>query len=146
MLIDKFWEACISFYIDATGFQHKYNPHDETQSIRTMAWQLKTKAYILTTLLKDLTWAREEELHISLWQQHIKKVLFNVNSMKAKLMETCSQISSKHTFKKLSVDAGFQKANDFFKTDVLHKTVKGQDKLWIHLEQSKLAYFLVHQI
>ena len=37
ILIDKFWEEGISFYINAGGFQHKYNPHDETQSIKTMA-------------------------------------------------------------------------------------------------------------
>ena len=40
MLTDKFWEEGISFYIDAAGFQHKYNPHDEPQSIRIMAWRL----------------------------------------------------------------------------------------------------------
>ena len=39
-------------------------------------------------------------------------------------METCFQISSKHTFKKLSADAGFQKKKGFFKVDVLYKTVK----------------------
>ena len=39
-------------------------------------------------------------------------------------METCFQISSKHTFMKLSVDAGFQKKKGFFKVDVLYKTVK----------------------
>ena len=49
-----------------------------------------------------------------------------VNSMKTKLMETCYQISSKHTFKKLSVDARFQKAKGFFKIDVLYKTVKSK--------------------
>ena len=38
-------------------------------------------------------------------------------------METF-QISSKHTFMKLSVDAGFQKKKGFFKVDVLYKTVK----------------------
>ena len=37
MLSDKFWEEGISFYDDAAGFQHKYNPYDEAQSIRTMA-------------------------------------------------------------------------------------------------------------
>ena len=36
MLTDKFWEEGISFYIVAAGFQHKYNPHDETQSLRSM--------------------------------------------------------------------------------------------------------------
>ena len=48
------------------------------------------------------------------------------------------------TFKKLSADAGFQKTKGFFKVDVLYKTVKRQDKLWIQLEQSNLAYVLVH--
>ena len=43
MLTDKFWEEGISFYIDAVGFQHKYNPHDEARSIRTMAWRLKNE-------------------------------------------------------------------------------------------------------
>ena len=41
MLTDKFWEEGISFYIDAAGFQHKYNPHGKARSIQTMAWQLK---------------------------------------------------------------------------------------------------------
>ena len=36
--------------------------------------------------------------------------------MKAKLMETCSQISSKNTFEKLSVDAGFQKVRQALDT------------------------------
>ena len=37
MLTDKFWEEGISFSIDAGGFQHKYNHHDEPQSTQTMA-------------------------------------------------------------------------------------------------------------
>ena len=37
ILTDKFWEEGISYYIEATGFQHNYNPHHETQSIRTMS-------------------------------------------------------------------------------------------------------------
>ena len=52
----------------------------------------------------------------------------------------------KHTFKKLSVDARFQKAKGFFKMDVLYKTVKKQDKIWIQLDQSNLAPLLVLQI
>ena len=36
MLTDKFWEEGISSYIDAAGFQHKYNPYDEALSIRTL--------------------------------------------------------------------------------------------------------------
>ena len=40
MLTDKFWEEGISFYIDAAGFQHKYNPHREGWFIRTMTWVL----------------------------------------------------------------------------------------------------------
>ena len=43
---------------------------------------------------------------------------------------------SKHTFKKLSVDAGFQKAQGLFKIGVLYKKVKRQDKFWIQLEPS----------
>ena len=43
MLADKFWEEGISFYIDAAGFHHKYNLHDEARPIRTMAWQLKNE-------------------------------------------------------------------------------------------------------
>ena len=69
-----------------------------------------------------------------------QKVLFYANSMKTKLMETCSQILSKHNFKKLSVDAGLQKAKGFLKMDILYKTVKRQDKLWIQLKRSNLAY------
>ena len=49
-------------------------------------------------------------------------------------MDTCSQISSKHAFKKLSVDAVFQKVKGFFKVNVLYKTVKRQDKLWMQLD------------
>ena len=65
--------------------------------------------------------------------------------LKVKLMETYSQISSKHTFKKISVDAGFQNGKGFFKMDVLYEIVKEQEKLWIQLEQSSLAYLLVHR-
>ena len=36
ILVDKFWEEGISFYIDAVEFQHKYNPHDEARSMQTM--------------------------------------------------------------------------------------------------------------
>ena len=36
MLIDKFWEEDISFYIDAAGFQYKHDPHDEAQSMQTV--------------------------------------------------------------------------------------------------------------
>ena len=43
MLTDEFWEEGISFYIDAAGFQHKNNPHEEARSIRTMAWRLKNE-------------------------------------------------------------------------------------------------------
>ena len=43
MLSDKFWQEGISLYIDAAAFQHKYNPHDEAHSIRTMAWRLKNE-------------------------------------------------------------------------------------------------------
>ena len=34
----ELWLNRISFYIDAAGFQHKYNPFDEVKSIKTMAW------------------------------------------------------------------------------------------------------------
>ena len=40
ILIDKFWEEGISFYIDAAELQHKYNPDDEARSIRIRAWRL----------------------------------------------------------------------------------------------------------
>ena len=73
-------------------------------------------------------------------------MLFYVNSIKAKLMEICSQISSKYTFKKLSIMKRFYKANVFFEMDVLYKIVKRKDKLWMQLEQSSLVYFLAHQI
>ena len=43
MLIDKFWEEGISFYIDAAGFQYKHNPHDKAQSMQTVTWQLKNE-------------------------------------------------------------------------------------------------------
>ena len=67
--------------------------------------------------------------------------MFYVYSIKAKLMETCSKILSKYTFKKLSIMKRFYKTNVFFKVDVLYKIVKA-----IKLEQSSLAYLLVYQI
>ena len=146
MLTDKSQEEGISFYIDAAGFHHEYNPPEEVRSIQTMAWQLKNESLHHHCTAKGSYVAWEEKQHISLWQQYIRKVLFYVNSMKAKLMETYSEISSKHTFKKFSVDTRFQKAKDFFKMDVLYKIVKRQDKLQIQLAQSYLAYLLVHQI
>ena len=130
ILSHKFWEEGISFYIDAAGFQHKYKPHHVVRSIRTMAWRLKNDG-----LHRGLG----RKITIFHWQ-FIKKVLFYANSMKTKLMETCSQILPKHNFKKLSVDAGFQKAKGFLKMDILYKTVKRQDKFWIQLKRSNLAY------
>jgi len=38
-LSDQFWEEGVSFYLDAAGFQHKYNPNDEAKSSKTMAWR-----------------------------------------------------------------------------------------------------------
>ena len=61
-------------------------------------------------------------------QKGIALLVFYVNSMKVKIMETCSQILSNHTFKKLLVDAGFQEVKGFFKMDILYKTVKKQGK------------------
>ena len=43
MLTNKFWEEGISFYVDAAGFRHKCNPHDEVRSLRTMVWRLKNE-------------------------------------------------------------------------------------------------------
>ena len=34
----ELWLNRISFYIDAAGFQHKYNPFNEIKSTKTMAW------------------------------------------------------------------------------------------------------------
>ena len=39
LLSKKFWTEGISFYLDAAGFLHKYNPFDEAQSTKTMAWR-----------------------------------------------------------------------------------------------------------
>ena len=61
----------------------------------------------------------------------------------AKINGGSSQISSRHTFKKLSVNAGSRKAKGLFK---MHVLVKRQDKLWTKFEQSSLEYLLVHQI
>ena len=36
MLTDKFWKEGISFYIDAAGFQHRYNPFVEVWSLQSM--------------------------------------------------------------------------------------------------------------
>ena len=40
------------FILHSTGFQYKYNPHDEAQSIQTMAWQLKNKGLHLQCTVK----------------------------------------------------------------------------------------------
>ena len=130
MLTDKFWEEGISFYIDAAGFHHKCNLHDEARPIRTMVWRLKNEDLHPNCTAKESQGGRVAHFIVA-----IAYLLFYVNSMKVKSMETCSQISLKHTFKKLSVDAGFQKAKGFFKMNVLYKSVKRQDKLWIQLEQ-----------
>ena len=63
-----------------------------------------------------------------MWRYQIKKV-FYVNSMIVKLMQACSQISSKHTFKKLSVNAEFQKTKGFFKMDVVQNSKKVRQAL-----------------
>ena len=63
-----------------------------------------------------------------MWRYQIKKV-FYVNSMIVKLMQACSQISSKHTFKKLSVNAEFQKTRGFFKMDVVQNSKKARQAL-----------------
>ena len=43
MLTDKLWEKEISFYIDAAGFQHTYNPNEEARSLQTMTWRWKNE-------------------------------------------------------------------------------------------------------
>ena len=35
----KFWEECVSFYLDGTGFTHKMNPFDQDRTRRAMAWR-----------------------------------------------------------------------------------------------------------
>ena len=124
MLTNKFWEEVISFYIDAAGFQDKYNPRVQARSIQTMTWRLKNEGLHPDCSAKGSHMGSGGRVVIFIVAIAHQKVLFYVKSMKAKLMETCSQISSKHTFKKLSVDAGFQKAKGFFKMDALYKTVK----------------------
>ena len=146
MLTNKFWEEGISFYIDAAGFQDKHNPHVQARPIQTMTWWLKNEGWHPDCSAKGSYMGSGGRAAIFIVAIAHQKVLFYVKSMKAKLMETCSQISSKHTFKKLSVDAGFQKAKGFFKMNVLYKTVKRQDKLWIQLEQSNLEYLVVQKI
>ena len=41
----ELWLNEISFYIDAAGFQHKYNPFDEAKSIKTMAWRKRDEGF-----------------------------------------------------------------------------------------------------
>ena len=36
---ENLWKDGIAFYLDGVGFQHKYNPYDEAQSTKTMAWR-----------------------------------------------------------------------------------------------------------
>ena len=143
MLADKFWEEGI---FDAAGFQHKYNPHDATRSLRTMAWRLKNEGLNPHCTAKVSHMGSRRRVPIFFVAIAHQEGVVLCEQYEGKLMEICSQISSKHTFKKLSVDGGFQKAKGFFKMDVLCKTVKKQNKLWIQLEQSNLAYLLVHRI
>ena len=37
----NFWQKDIAFYLNGVGFQHKYNPLDEANSCKTMAWRRK---------------------------------------------------------------------------------------------------------
>ena len=124
--LPKLWEEAIFFCIDTTGFQHKYNTRAKAQSIRTMAWKLKNEGLHLHCTAKGSHVGSAAHFIVAIAN---KKELFYMNSIETKLMETCYQVSTKHTFKNFSVDAGFQKAKGFFKMDVLYKTVKRQDKL-----------------
>ena len=38
-LEDNFWKYGIGFYLDGTGFTHKYNPSDQARTTRSMAWR-----------------------------------------------------------------------------------------------------------
>ena len=40
---ENLWKDGIAFYLDGIGFQHKYNPYDEAQSPKTMAWRKRDK-------------------------------------------------------------------------------------------------------
>ena len=133
MLTDKFWEKGISFYIDVGEFQHKYNSHKEVPSIQTMAWQLKNAGLYPHCISKGFHVGSGGRVAYFIVAIAHQKGVVLCKQHEGKLMVTCSQISSKHTFKKLSVDARFQKTKGFFRMDVLYKTVKRQDKLWIQL-------------
>ena len=90
MLIDKFWQEGISLCIDASGFQHKYNPHDETRSIRTMAWRLKNEGFHPQCTAKGYHVGPGGRVaHFIVVIAH-QEVLFYVNSINVKLM-TSSQ-------------------------------------------------------
>ena len=36
---ENLWKDGITFYLDGVGFQHRYNPYDEVQLNKTMAWR-----------------------------------------------------------------------------------------------------------
>ena len=38
-LSEKVWKTGICFYLDGTGFTHKYNPHDQGRCTKSMAWR-----------------------------------------------------------------------------------------------------------
>ena len=50
-----------SFYIDAAGFHHEYNPPEKARSIQTMAWQLKNESLHHHCTAKGSYMTREEK-------------------------------------------------------------------------------------
>ena len=69
-----------------------------------------------------------------------------MDSIETKLMETYYQVSTKHTFKKLSVDAGFQKAKRFLQDGSPLQNSKKARQALLQLEQSNSACLSIQQI
>ena len=144
-MTDKFWEEGISFYIDATGSQHRCNPHDEARFTRTMAWWLKLEGLnpcctakwfhvglggrVVHFILAIARKCTKYFFKVFLFEQYEEKTNGEVFSgfINAHFQETFSQCRISKS-KRFLQDGWFQKANGFFKMDVLYKTVKRQEK------------------
>ena len=53
LLPESFWRRGVAFYFEGAGFQHKYNPHDEAKSTKTMAWRRQDEGLLPGCTAKD---------------------------------------------------------------------------------------------
>ena len=145
LLNDNFSEEAISFYTDAAGFQHKYNPQNEVRSIRTMAWQLKNEGlYPHCTAKRSHLGLGGRVAHFILEIAHQRGVGLceqDEGKINGDMLSDFIKTHFQETFSWHRIPKGKR----FFQVDVLYKAFKKQGKLWIQLEQSSLAHLLVHR-